>query len=130
IALLALVAPDFLGREAALLDRDPAQVEARAAARAVDQLRERVRDAAGADVVDRQDRVRIAERGAVVDDLLRTALDLGVAALDRIEVELGAVGPGTHRARRAAAHADPHSRAAELDHERAGRELDLPGLRR
>ena len=67
---------------------------------------------------------------AVVDDLLRAALDLGVAALHRVEVELGGVGAGRHRARRAAAHADAHARAAELDQQRAGRELDLVRLRR
>jgi hypothetical protein len=33
----------------------------------------------------------------VVDDLLRTALDLGVAALHRVEVQVGGVGAGRHR---------------------------------
>ena len=74
--------------------------------------------------------LRVAERRAMVDDLLRAALDLGVAALHRIEVELGGVGAGRHRARRAAAHADAHARPAELDQQRAGRELDLVRLRR
>ena len=67
----------------------------------------------------------LAQRPAMVDDLLRAALDLGVAALHRIEVELGGVGAGRHRAGRAAAHADAHAGAAELDQQRAGRELDL-----
>ncbi len=62
VALLALVAPDFLRRQAALLERHLAQVEARAAAGAVDEFGERVREAARADVVDRQDRVLLAER--------------------------------------------------------------------
>ena len=61
----------------------------------------------------------------MVDDLLGAALDLGVAALHRVEVELGGVGAGRHRARGAAAHADAHARPAELDQQRAGRELDL-----
>ena len=129
VALLALVAPDLLGRQPALFERHLAQVETRAATGTVDQLRKRVRDAAGADVVNGQDGVRFAHRHAVVDDLLRTALDLGVAALHRIEIELGCVGAGRHRARRAAAHADAHAGAAELDQQGAGRELDLVRLR-
>ena len=64
----------------------------------------------------------LAQRPAVVDDLLRAALDLGVAALHRVEVERGGVAAGGHRARGAAAHADAHARAAELDQQRAGRE--------
>jgi hypothetical protein len=119
VALLALVAPDLLRRQAALLDRHLAQVEARAAAGAVDELGERIREAAGADVVDRQDRVRAPSAAQVVDDLLRTALDLGIAALHRIEVELGGVGAGGHRARRAAAHADAHAGPAEVDQQGA-----------
>ena len=67
---------------------------------------------------------------AVVDDFLRAPLDLGVAALHRIEVQFGRVGAGRHRAGGAAAHADAHARAAQLDQQRAGRELDLLRLRR
>ena len=72
----------------------------------------------------------LAERPAMVDDLLRAALDLRVAALHRVEVELGGVGAGGHRAGGAAAHADAHARAAELDQQRAGGELDLLRLAR
>jgi Iap family predicted aminopeptidase len=53
--------------------------------------------AAGAHVVDRQDRVVVAQRPAVVDDLLRAALDLGVAALHRVEVQRRGVAAGGHR---------------------------------
>ncbi len=53
----------------------------------VDELGQRVRQPAGADVVDRQDRVALAQLPAAVDHLLRAALDLGVAALHRVEVE-------------------------------------------
>ena len=45
----------------------------------------------------------------MVDDLLGAALDLGVAALYRVEIELGGIGPGRHRACRATAHPDPHA---------------------
>jgi hypothetical protein len=130
VALLALVAPDLLGRQARLFERHLAQVEARAAAGIVGQFGKGIRQAAGAHVVDGQDGVGRAQRPAMVDDLLRTAFDLGVAALHRIEVELGRVGAGGHRAGGAAAHADAHAGPAELDQQRAGRELDLAGLRR
>ena len=82
-----------------------------APARPVDDLGQRVRQPAGADVVDREDRVRRPERPAAVDHLLGAALDLGVAALHRVEVEIGRVRPGRHRRRGPAAHADEHRRA-------------------
>ncbi|MNS93355.1 hypothetical protein D3C72_1275220 [compost metagenome] len=86
IALLRLVAPDLRRRQAGLFQVHLAQVEARATVGAVHQFREGVGDAARADVVDRQDRVGVAELPAGVDHFLRAALHLGVAALDRIEV--------------------------------------------
>ena len=51
------------------------------------QLRQGVRQAAGADIVDRQDRVVLAQLPAAVDDFLRAPLHLGVAALHRVEIE-------------------------------------------
>jgi hypothetical protein len=56
---------------------------------------------------------------ALVDDLLRTALDLGVAALHRVKVQLRRVGARGHGAGRAAAHADAHAGAAQLDQQAA-----------
>jgi hypothetical protein len=70
-----------------------------------------------------------AERLAAVDHLLGAALDLRVAALHGIEVELGRVGAGGERAGGAAAHADAHAGAAELHELRAGGEAHLLGLR-
>ena len=49
-------------------------------------------------------------------------------ALHRVEIELGRVGAGGHRAGGAAAHADAHAGAAELDQQRTGRKLDFLGL--
>ena len=129
VALLALVAPDLLRREARFLERHLGQVEARAAVRAVHQLGEGVRDAASAHVVDGEDGVGVAQRPAVVDDLLRAALDLGVAALHRIEVEVGGVGARGHRAGRAAAHADAHAGPAELDQQRTRGQRALRRMR-
>ena len=60
VALLAFVAPHFLRRQPAFFQRHLAQVEGGAAAGAVHQLGEGIADAAGADVVDRQDRIDFA----------------------------------------------------------------------
>ncbi len=81
-------------------------------------FRERVRQTARADVVNAQDRVLLAKLPAGVDHFLRAPLDFRVAALHRIEVEFGGIGAGRHRAGRAAAHADAHARAADLDQQR------------
>ena len=125
IALLALVAPDFARRQARFFEWHGGQVKARAPARVVHQLREGVGEPARAHVVDRQNRIRPAQRGAVVDDFLRAPLNFGVAALHRIKVEFGGVLAGGHGARRAAAHANAHAGAAQLHQQRAGRECDL-----
>src|SRR5690606_23830870 len=79
----------------------------------------------GTHVVDGQNRVLSTLRPAVVDDFLRTALDLGVAALHRVKVQLCSVGAAGHGAGRAAAHADAHAGAAQLDQQRASREQNL-----
>ena len=80
--------------------------------------------------MDEQNRIFLALRPAVVDDLLRTPLNLGVATLHRVEVERSGVGATGHGAGRAAAHANLHARAAELNQQRTGGEVDLLGLRR
>src|SRR3569832_2796513 len=97
VAFLRLVAPDLARRHAGFLRRRGTQFAAAAFAAAVHQYRQRVRQAAGADVEDRQDRIRLAELPAAVDDFLRTPLHFGVAALLRIEVEVSRVGAGVHR---------------------------------
>ena len=65
-----------------------AQIERRAAVAAVHQLRQRVRQAARAHVVDGEDRVLRAQGPAAVDHLLAAPLHLGVVPLDRGEVEV------------------------------------------
>ena len=87
--------------------------------------------------MNRQDRVApaagaalIAQSPARVDDFLRPALDLGVAALHRIKVEFGRIGAGGHGTGGAAAHANAHAGAAKLDQQTAGRKLDLVRLAR
>ena len=125
VALLRLVGPDLARGHARLLVRHRPQVDARAAAGAVRELGQRIREAARPDVVDREDGIVGSERPAAVDDLLGPALDLGVSTLDGVEVEVGGVRAGGHRGRGAATHADEHPRTADLDEERARSELGL-----
>ena len=85
----------------------------------------RVRQPTGTDVVDRDDRIALAERPAAVDDLLGAPLDLGVTALDGSEIELRARAAAPERGGGAAPQADQHRRAAEHDELRAGRHRGL-----
>ncbi len=127
VALLGLVAPDLQRRHSRLLVRDPAQVEAPAALRRMHQLRQRVGKSPGPHVVDRKDRIGVAQRPAAINDFLCTALDLRVAALHRVEVEVFQVGAGIHAGSSTATQPDQHAGAAELDQQRAG---DQPALAR
>ena len=97
VALLALVAPGLLGRKTALFQRNCAQIEPRPQPCTVDELREGIGQPPSPHVVDREDRVVLTQRPAVVDDLLRPSLDLGVAALHRVEVQVSRVRSGRHR---------------------------------
>ena len=96
VALLALVAPDFLGRETRLFQRHGAQVKAGATARIVGQLGERVGQAPGTDIVNRQNGIVLALNPTVVDDLLCAPLNLGVAALHRVKIQRCRIGTGGH----------------------------------
>ncbi len=125
IALLRLVAPDLERRHARLVVRYRAQVDATAAVAVCNGLRHCVGQATGSHVVHQQDRVLLAERGTAVDDLLRPALDLRVAALHRGEVEFGRAAAAADRGRGAAPQTDEHGRAAEHDQRRPGRDLFL-----
>ena len=130
VAFLSLVGPDLARRHARLLGGHGAQFETGAAAGVMHQFRQGVGDAAGADVVDGQDRIGIVHLPAAVDHLLGAPLHLGIAALHRGEIEIGAVRTGAHRGGRTSAQADQHARAADLDQQRAGRKLDLEAVRR
>ena len=118
VALLRFVGPDLHGRHARLLDVHLAKLDVRADAAGMGELGERIGQAARADVVDGEDRVRLSHLPARVDDFLAAALELGVGALHRIEVERLGVGAARHRGGRAAAHADEEARAAELHEHR------------
>ena len=97
VALLGLVAPELEGAHARLVVGHLAQLEARAAPLSFDQLGQRVREPAGADVVDRDDRALLALRPAAVDHLLAATLHLGVVALHRGEVEVLVARARGHR---------------------------------
>ena len=128
IAFLAFVRPDFFGRQAGFFEPDGAKIKACAPACVVGQLGESVGQTARAHIVDGEDRVVGTLRPAMVDNLLRPALDLGVAALHRVKVEVGGVGARGHGAGRAAAHADAHAGAAQLNEQTARRKFNLLGL--
>ena len=83
-------------------------------------FRQSVRYATGADIVYRQNRIGIRQRAATVDHFLRTALNLGIAALHRIEVEVFLICTGVHTRRSAPAQPDQHPRAAQLHQQRTG----------
>src|SRR5690606_860311 len=130
IALLRFVRPELHRAHAGLVARHAREIDDRAAARVIDDLGNRVRKAARADVVDRRDRVELAERPARVDDLLRAALHLRVAALHGREVEALLALAAALRRRGAAAEPDQHRGTAEHDELRAGSGLAFLDLRR
>ncbi len=78
--------------------------------------------------MNRQYGVVLALQPALVDDLLRAALDFGVTALHGVEVQICRIGTGSHGTGRAAAHADTHSGATELHQQAPSGKLDFVGL--
>ena len=113
-----------------LVVRDRAQIESAAELALVEDLGDRVREAAGTDVVDREDRIRVAERDAAVDHFLAAALDLGIAALDGGEVEILVALARRHRRGGAAAEPDQHRGPAEHDDLVAGLRRSLLDVHR
>ena len=115
----ALRCTRFRAAPSRLFVGDGAQIEARPAPPPWTSSGQRIGKAAGADIVDGQDRIGCAQLPAAVDDLLRPPLHLGVAALNGIEIEIGGIRAGRHRRRRAAAEPDQHAGSAELDQQRS-----------
>ena len=120
IALLRLVAPELHRRHAGLVVRDGAQIDESAATAVCDRLGHRIRESARADIVDEEDRVGLALLPAAIDDLLRTPLHLGIAALYGREIEIGGRGTRADRGRRAAPQTDEHRGTTQHDDLRAG----------
>ena len=79
----------------------------------MDELGQGVGEPAGADVVNGDHRVVGTERPAGIDDLLTTALHLGVSPLHRREVERGGARPRVHAGSSPTTEPDPHGWAAE-----------------
>ena len=88
----------------------------------MDQLRQGIGQAAGADIVDEEDGAVFTPGAAAVDNLLAAALHLRVGALDGGEVEILRRGPGGHAGGGAAPQADEHGRPAQHHQGRARRE--------
>ncbi len=128
IALLRLVAPDLERTHSAFLDGNVGEHDASAALGLIREFRHCIRQAAGAHVVNRQHRVMCAEPPTTIDDFLRAALHLRIAALDRIEIELFGVHSGIHARGSPAAEPDAHSRSTELHEQGARRQIVLAHL--
>jgi hypothetical protein len=107
-----------------------AQIKAGAAPCVVGQFGKGVGQTARAHIVDGQDgRYRRPRRPALVDHLLGTALDLGVAALHGVKVQIGRVVAATgHGAGGTAAHANAHAGPTQLDQQAARGKFNLVGL--
>ena len=115
VALLRLVAPDLERAHATLFDRDVGKLDAGTAPGLIGKLRHRIRQTAGADIVNRQDGVTSPQRPAAIDDFLRSTLHFRIPALNRIEIELLGVGSSPQAGSRATAKADSHARPTQLD---------------
>ena len=99
------------------------QIKNRAFFRAIDNLRKSIGNTTRADIVNRQNRIGRAELPAVVNHLLRTALNLWIAALHRIKVQIRSVRAGTHRRSRTATQTDFHAWTTELNQQSTFRQI-------
>ncbi|EPE05753.1 multidrug resistance transport transmembrane protein [Ophiostoma piceae UAMH 11346] len=123
VALLGFVAPNLQRAHALVRALDLAQLELAAEAGVVDELGQRVGQTAGADVVDHGNGVLVAQGHARVDDHLRAALNLGVAALHTVKVELGRGLTTGIAGSSTATKADQHGRATQ--HNNMGAVLNI-----
>ena len=96
--------------------------------REVGKFRHSVRKTARTDVVNGQNRIVLAARPTAVDHFLSAALHFGVASLHAVKVKRFSIRTRSHGTCGAATQTDAHTRAAEHDQERAGRQLELLGL--
>ena len=88
ITFLRLVAPDLMRRHARFIVGNGAQIEDTATPSVIHQLWEGVGQTTGADVVDKADRVVLAQLPAAVDDLLAAALHFRVFALHGGKIQI------------------------------------------
>ena len=125
ITLLRFVTPDLQRAHPWLIAENIAQLEFTAAAAVAHQLRHGVGETARANVVDKEDRVGVAQLPAAVDHFLTAAFHFRVVTLYGGEIEVGIGLAGGHRRGRAAAEADVHRRAAQHDQLRPDGNLAL-----
>ncbi len=128
VTLLRFVAPNLHWGHARLFRGNTAQVDTRAAVCTVDQFGQSVGQPSGAHVVNRQNRVILAQCRTAVDDLLAAALNLGITALNRVEIQIGGVCAGCHTGSRTATHPDQHAWAAKLHDQCPGSKFGLECL--
>ena len=130
VALLGLVAPQFHGAHSRVVVGNFAQLDHGAAMAVVHDLRNGVGQPAGADIMNRKNRVGAAQCPAGIDDLLGAPLHLGVAALHRSEIKVLLAGAAACGRRGAAAKTDQHGRPAEHHHPGARRRAEFLHLLR
>src|SRR5690606_28103367 len=126
VTLLGFVRPDGQRAHARLVVRYVTQFEFAATAAVVHQFREGVGNTARADVVNKGNRVVIAQLPAAVDHFLTTAFHFRVFALYGGEIQIGIGLARRHRRRRAAAQTDLHGRATQ--HDQAGADRNFTFL--
>ena len=125
VAFLGFVTPDFQRAHTRLVAEDIAQLELTAATAIAYQLRHGVRQTTRANVMDKQNWVRITHLPATVDNFLATTFHFRVITLYRSEIKIGIRLTGSHRGGCPAAKANVHRRAAEDDQLGANDDLAL-----
>ena len=97
IALLRFVTPNFERRHLRFRTRNGSQIKATTGAAIFYQFRQRIRESAGANIVDEGDWIRVTHLPAAVDNLLTASLHFGVFTLHRGKIEIFVSGPCCHR---------------------------------
>ncbi len=128
VTLLRFIAPQLERRQPAVGTRNALERKAPAAATILHQFGQRIRQAAGPDVVNEADRIILTELPAAIDHLLAAVLHLRVVALHRGEIELRIARTRGHRGGRATAEADQHCRPAKHHQQRAATHLPLGNM--
>src|SRR5690606_3834465 len=115
VTFLGFVRPDGQRAHARLVVRYVTQFKLTATAAVVHQFREGVRNTASAYVVNKGNRVFIAQLPAAVDHFLTTAFHFRVFALHGGEIQIGIRLTRRHRRRRATTQTNLHGRATQND---------------
>jgi len=111
---------DHLAEEirALLVPKDPNDeknilIEIRAGA--VGDLGQGIRQSPGAHVMDGENRVRVGEGPAPIDDFLGAPFHFRIASLHRIKIQCFPIGTGIHAGSRATTQSNQHTRPAQLN---------------